>query len=251
MKVKLSFAAATCIFSALAIIAPSASGQGNWFQCRSWGENGTTDTVYVTQFIHTDAAASTIHQAYYTYMHRTYPVDKLVRESDLCRQSSGDPGQRAFMLSTEEQQWAASKWQVIHINWTYTPGESAAASPPPRPSSPASSTPSAQEIPKTGNGWAQQAGKVHHYYCSSDQGQSTMYFSAAFDTTDMTPGNMGAAYKQFLVQKYSYNGPVACFGEYPTLDAVRADEQSRITNMRATKKWKIIETGWTWAGSAP
>ncbi len=73
-----------------------------------------------------------------------------------------------------------------------------------------------------------------------------MYVSAAFDTTDMTPGKMGAGYKQFLEQKYSYKGPVACFGNYPTLDAVRADEQSRTTNMRATKKWKIVETGWTY-----
>jgi hypothetical protein len=251
MKAKLSIVAATCIFSALVIFAPSASGQGSWYQCRSWGENGPHETIYVTPFMHTDAAASTIHQAYFTYMHRAYPVDKLIHESDYCRQASGDAGQRAFSLSTEEKQWAASKWEVIHINWTYTPGGSAVAGPPPRTYSSASSAPPPQEIPKTGNGWAQQAGKVHHYYCSSDQGQPTMYVSAAFDTTDMTPGNMGAAYKQFLVQKYSYSGPVACFGAYPTLDAVRADEQSRVTNMRATKKWKIVETGWTWAGSAP
>jgi hypothetical protein len=104
--------------------AASTTGPGSWYQCRYWGENGTHQTVYVTPFIQTDAAGSTIHHAYYTYMHASYPVDKLGHQSDYCRQASSDAGQRAFQLSTQEKQWATSNpaWEVIHIDWTYTAG---------------------------------------------------------------------------------------------------------------------------------
>ena len=81
------------------VLPPRPLQDRTWYQCRSWGENGTHETVYVTQLIQTDAAASTIHQAFYDYMHATYPVDKLGHESDYCSNSIRRCG--AAGLSTE------------------------------------------------------------------------------------------------------------------------------------------------------
>src|SRR5271168_2470151 len=68
---------------------PSASGQGTWYQCRSWGKiKGIRDAVYVTPYIRTDAAASTINMAYYSYMYATYPdhyVSTLPGWHDYCQ----------------------------------------------------------------------------------------------------------------------------------------------------------------------
>ena len=97
--------------------------------------------------------------------------------------------------------------------------------------------------------------RTSHWYCSSDMGQSTMYFSAAFDVI-LAPGvpdlkyrQMDDAFKQTIEQKYGYKGNAVCFGDYKTLAAVQADEQKRISEMRASKKWKVIETGWTYNGA--
>ncbi len=99
--------------------------------------------------------------------------------------------------------------------------------------------------------------RTSHCYCSSDMGQSTMYFSAAFDlflpagAPDLKYHQMEDSFKQTIQQKYGYEGNAVCFGNYKTLAEVQADEQKRITEMRASKKWKIIETGWTYNGAPP
>ena len=165
--------------------AATASGPGTWYQCRSWGENGTHETVYVTPFIHTDAAASTIHQAYSHYMHATYPVDKLVRESDYCRTASADAGQRAFQLSTQEKQWATSNppWEVIHINWTYTPAEVAATNAAVASAATAAAVPTAaanQNYVWCNSAWAGTAGTMM-------PAGTVMYFSDVFAATAPPP----------------------------------------------------------------
>jgi hypothetical protein len=100
-----------------------------------------------------------------------------------------------------------------------------------------------------------QSTRTWHYYCSSDQGQSTQFFSGTFDVT-AAPGTPGAdpskisdAFKQSLVDEYGYDGDAVCFGNFKTTDAARAGEQKRISDLRAAKKSKIVETGWTYNGN--
>lgn len=107
-----------------------------------------------------------------------------------------------------------------------------------------------------------QSTRTWHYYCSSDQGQSTLFFSGAFDVT-AAPGTPSAdpikisdAFKQSLVDEYGYDGDAVCFGNFKTTDAAQAGEQKRISDLRAAKKSKIVETGWIYksasvSGSGP
>lgn len=98
-------------------------------------------------------------------------------------------------------------------------------------------------------------GGTDHYYCSSDMGQPTIYFSAAFEfswprgTVRVQDSVIGNEFKQTLVTKYAYAGNVVCFGT-PSLAQTQTEEQSRITNMRASKKWKVVETGWKYHAAA-
>ncbi len=222
--------------------AATASGRGSWYQCRSWGENGNHQTVYVTPFIQTDAAASTINQAFYNYMHSTYPVDKLAHGSDFCRAASADPGQRTFQLRSQEKQWAASNppWEVIHIDWTYTPVQAAAST----AAAAASAAPTA-------------AANENYVLCSSDPDQPVIYFSEIFAAemparTGGGPGNGGAqrnasnklqsAFLAFLQKQYSFksgsNYPIGCaatFTPYRCGAARCADEK--------TTDGRAIQTG--------
>jgi hypothetical protein len=97
-------------------------------------------------------------------------------------------------------------------------------------------------------------GGTDHYYCSSDMGQPTIYFSAAFDfswpagTVRVQDSVIGNEFKQSLVTKYGYTANVVCFGT-ASLAQTQTDEKSRATNMRASKKWKVVETGWKWSGA--
>ena len=103
-----------------------------------------------------------------------------------------------------------------------------------------------------GNG--SHAGGTWHYYCSSNMGQSTVFFSAAFDVTaapgtaKVDDGKMGEGFKQTIAEQYGYDGDVVCFGDFKTLDAAQTGEQKRMSAMRDSKKWKVVETGWTYNG---
>ena len=222
--------------------AAPASGPGTWYQCRSWGENGTHQTVYVTQFIHTDAAASTIHQAFYDYMHATYPVDKLGHESDYCRTASADAGQRAFQLSTQEKQWATSNpaWEVIHIDWT--PGQAAAAH--------AAAAPVPTSAPSsTGGQWIS---------CSTSGGAGIdTYYTGVFQTTkpvkhSPSGGNLVDQsvlddFYAYLKQKGYNFKPGSNYGcaVAPTEAAAIAAHHKRAYEGGACSTCgKIVETGW-------
>lgn len=231
-----------------------AQAAGTWYQCRSWGENGTHQTVYVTPFIHTDAAAGTIQQAFYTYMHATYPVDKLGHESDYCRAASADPGQQAFSLSSQEKQWAASHSEVIHITWTYTPAEVAATN------AAVASAAAAGAVPTA-------AANENYVVCASERDGPVIYVSEVFAAAmppppaGATPGNGWAQraatgafqtpFFAFLQKKYGYksgsNYPVQCGVTFaPTaagLKAAQAYKQS-VADQAGQNKKQIVETGW-------
>ena len=245
--------------------AAPASGPGTWYQCRSWGENGTHQTVYVTPFIHTDAAASTIHQAYYNYMHATYPVDKLGHESDYCRTASADAGQRAFQLSTQEKQWATSNpaWEVIHIDWAYTPAEVAATNAKMASAATAAAEPTAaanQNYVWCNSAWAGTAGTMM-------PAGTVMYFSDVFAATAPPPpagaktgngwgqrnaaGALQTPFFAFLQKNYSYkdagNYPVECrLGYPPTAGGLESAQKAKqdFEDLARKNRGQVVETGW-------
>jgi hypothetical protein len=91
---------------------------------------------------------------------------------------------------------------------------------------------------------APPAGAAHasNYYCSSEQNQRAMYFSAPFASS--TPySKVANAFQKALTATYGYNGGVACYASFPTIAAARTTRQSRITELRAAQK-KVVETGW-------
>jgi hypothetical protein len=254
--------AARAANTALRPAAALASGQGSWYQCRSWGENGTHETVYVTPFIHTDAAAGTIQQAYYTYMHATYPVDKLVRESDFCRAQSADPGQQAFSLSSQEKQWASSNppWEVIHINWTYTPAEVAATNAKVASASTAAAASAAAVAPPA---------SANEYYvvCASGRAGPAVYYSDIFAAAPLPgtqptrtksgplvmfpTGFFQAPFFAFLQKKYGFksdsNYPVECGANFaPTTAGFQNAQRYKesLQDLAKQNKAQIVETGW-------
>jgi hypothetical protein len=220
------------------------SGRGSWYQCRSWGENGTHQTVYVTPFIQTDAAASTIHQAYYTYMHATYPVDKLLHESDFCRQASTDAGQRTFQLNTQEKQWATSNppWEVIHIDWTYTAAGPAAGN-----AAVAAAVPTAA---------ASNGGPFISCSTSGGAGVDT-YFTGVFQTAypvkhlpnggNLVDQSVLDRFYAYLTQKGYTFKPGSNYGcdVKPTEAEAKAAQHKRAYEGGACSTCgKIVETGW-------
>jgi len=246
---------------------PSASGQGTWYQCRSWGKiKGIRDAVYVTPYIRTDAAASTINMAYYSYMYATYPdhyVSTLPGWHDYCQVVSGNAEQQAFTLSTEEKQWAASKWEVIRLNWTYSPGEVAATNARVASAAASAAVPTAaanQNYAWCNSAWAGTAGTMM-------PSGTVMYFSDVFVAVAPPPPagsktgngwgqrNASAALQtpffEFLQKKYRYNDasnyPVECrLGYPPTAGGLQSAQRARqqFEDLAKQNRARIVETGW-------
>jgi hypothetical protein len=140
-----------------------------------------------------------------------------------------------------EQSGRAAK--PVDTDWTYnnqTPVTASASS----STASASGTTQARAMPH-------HAGQhpVDFWYCSTDMRETTIYFSAPFSSTD---GNAATRdFVEYLKQKYGYESSnlPACFGNHPDLNATQTEEQKRITDMKSSTKWKIVETGWTPANS--
>ena len=104
----------------------------------------------------------------------------------------------------------------------------------------------AGETPYTGAGSG-----ASHFYCSSDPAQSTIFFSSAFDVSSgADTAKVSDAFKQSLADEYAYEGDVLCFGKFKTLDAAQAGEKKRVSDLQASKKSKVVETGWAFGSPA-
>lgn len=197
-------------------------------------------------------APNILPDAFEKYIRETYripPNDYLAVE---CKLLAPTQDRQQYTLAAVEKLARSNKQEVIHVDWRYTPDQAVAPPAPPAPSASAATAQlSPSELAK------RTTTRTFHYYCSSDQYQATLYFSAAFDVIsppgvpDLDYQQLANTFKQSLQQRYGYKGDVACFGDYKTLAAVQADEQRRIAGMRASRKWNIIATGWTYGGAAP
>ncbi len=113
--------------------ATSGSGQMDSYRCYYHGQKITHDLsapadnqiVYVTPILHAaESAKGTIIQAFSNYMRTAYDLSKIEAPTAGC-----DSEVQANVPASQEKQWAASKTQVVHVNWTGTPAELAAATP--------------------------------------------------------------------------------------------------------------------------
>jgi hypothetical protein len=232
--------------------------------CRYQGQKDAHPIVYVTPIIRTDAAAGTINQAFYTYMTTTYDLSKIQYGSGYCRQVSSSPDQQAFTISTLEKQWAASKTEVIHVNWTGTSGEIAATNARVASAASEAAVPTAaanQNYAWCNSAWAGTAGTMM-------PPGTVMYFSDVFVAVapaSPPPGsktgngwgqrNASAALQtpffEFLQKKYRYNDasnyPVECrLGYPPTAGGLESAQRAKqqFEDLAKQNRARIVETGW-------
>lgn len=105
-----------------------AAGQDSYF-CRYYGQKDAHPITYVTPIFH-ESAPGNLPDRFYTYMQATYDLNKIQSGARQCRALSNNAAAQANTMNMFEQQWAASRTEVIHIAWTDSPGDSAAATPP-------------------------------------------------------------------------------------------------------------------------
>ncbi|HKV51317.1 MAG TPA: hypothetical protein VJO52_08970 [Gemmatimonadaceae bacterium] len=250
----LNVSVALALTLACSSLAAPASAQQNWYQCRAWGVKGTHEKVYVTPFINTNAAASTISEAFSKYAIATYPDLQLSGWSAGCFSSSASKAQQDYSLGSQEKQWATLKWEVVHIDWTDTPAQGAA-------------TTAADQSVATTAGVQQAAPNQNYVVCVSDREGPVVYVSDVFPAV-MPPapgagrGNGGAQRAQmaafqtpflaFLAKKYGFKSgssyPATCtVGFAPTAAGLQAAlhvKQLAEDQARQNKK-EVVETGWT------
>jgi hypothetical protein len=108
--------------------ASSSSGPMRPFRCYYHGQKITHDLsapadnqiVYVTPIF--QASSFNVLQAFKSYMPTAYDLSKIEGATSGC-----DVDVQANVVDSQEKQWKASKTEVVHVNWTGTPAEVAAA----------------------------------------------------------------------------------------------------------------------------
>lgn len=221
-----------------AAAAAQASGQGSWYLCTFSGFTASRRIVYVSPYIQTAALAQSVDAAWFNYVRRTYPVDKLGSQKADCEPGSPDPQQRAFSLSYEDKMLADGKTDVTNVNWSYTPAE---ASP--------------NAVPAADTGAAPPPGEFY-VYCYSEQSAPTVYFSGIFigkpDSRRNPPdfGTIANAYLLFLQQKYSFKtasgAQPSCIGRRSAAPQGVGSEGYYEDQFKKSNK-QIVETGWKYA----
>jgi hypothetical protein len=235
--------------------AAPASVQMYYTLCRYQGQRDAHPIIYVTPIIHTDAAAGTITQAFYTYMTTTYDLSKVQYGSGYCETVSSSADQQAYTMSQLEKQWASSKTEVTHIDWTDAPAEVAATN------AKVASARATAAVPTA-------AANQNYVVCASERDGPVIYFSEIFAAAmppappGSTRGNGGAQraavgafqtpFLAFLQKKYAYksgsNYPVECGVSFPPnaggLEAAQNYKQS-LEDLAKQGKKPIVETGWT------
>jgi hypothetical protein len=232
--------------------APSAASSEQMYYtlCRYQGQKDANPIMYVTPIIHTDVAATTISASYIHYIEATYDMSKVKFGSGYCRAVSSSADQQANTMSMLEKQWAASKTEVIRVDWTYTPAQAAAST----ASVAASAAPTA-------------AANENYVLCSSDPDEPVIYFSEVF-AAEMPPGPASAtrgngaaqrnasakfqtAFLAFLQKQYSFksgsNYPIGCAVTFtPTAAGLRAAQtrKQQMEDQYKQAKKQVVETGW-------
>jgi hypothetical protein len=237
------------IFLTLVLAAPIADAQTTVFHYHCYyrvdAEQGKPATVYSSQIIASDKAATTISRDWEKYILATYPEHTL-HASGTCRAFGATPEAQQFSLNNQENSWRASNLTLVHV--VYSPDQGGS-------SSPASPAPTALSAP-TGL----------YLYCSSDPAAPVVYFSEIFAANPDPSRQRGAsfnlvknAFLEFLQQKYAFNTtsnyPIACpasgnpaqgFSDELALKNAQANRQRAQDQVKQQAK-QIVETGWKYS----
>jgi hypothetical protein len=211
--------------------------------CRYQGQQDGHAVVYVTPIIQTDRGASDISTAFNRYMSANYDINKIQGSNGYCRTVSNSAEQRAYTLSQLEKQWADSKTEVTHIDWTGTPAEIAAANAKLAASAPAPAA------PPTGGSFIS---------CSTSGGAGIdTYLTGVFQTTrpirhlpnggNLVDQSILDDFYAYLKQKgYSFKpgSNYSCDVSRTEAAAKAAQHKRHYEGGACSTCGKIVETGW-------
>ena len=226
------------------------------YLCRYYGQKDAHPITYVTPIIYTGAPPN---QAFFNYLNTTFDLSKIQYGTGSCRRYSNDPATQANSVDMLEKQWAASKTEVIHVDWTNSPSENATAT------AKLASAATAAAVPTA-------AANQHYVFCNSARVEvagAVEYFSDIFPavTLPQAPagggkgGNGGeyvtavSAFQRpffaFLQKQYGYkdsgNYPTECAITYPPTAGGLQQAQAakrQLQDLARQNKGQVVETGW-------
>jgi hypothetical protein len=235
------------------------------YLCMYYGQKDAHQITYVSPMVYTGAPPN---QAFFNYLTTNYDLSKILHAGGHCDRYSSDPATQANSVDMLEKQWAASKTEVIHVNWTNSPAENAAAT------AKLASAATAAAVPTA-------AANQNYVFCHSEWAPGTkaeaaasvMYVSDIFPA-DMPPpvthlpghppppANANGAqinrtyalqrsFFAFLQKQYGFkdsgNYPTTCATSFPpTAGGLQSAQNNKQTTEDGVRQLngKIVETGW-------
>ena len=88
-----------------------------------------------------------------------------------------------------------------------------------------------------------------YYYCTSDPGPHTRYYSEMFKVEWKAADNrkMANGFQQFLAEKYGVKSTAGCFGDPDKTQAQYRVKQT--VGQLKMSKWTLVQTNWTYSGA--
>jgi hypothetical protein len=109
--------------------APALHAQGpgqDSYLCDYHGQKDGHPIKYVTPILK-ESTLGHLPDRFYAYMRTTYDLSKIQYGVPGCERISNDAAGQANTMDMMQKQWTASKTEVIHLTWTDSPAEAAAA----------------------------------------------------------------------------------------------------------------------------
>ena len=202
-------------------------------------------TIYASGVVTVGSAADDISSDWRIYMLTKYRAASNTGASGACERLSASATEQQLSMSAEEKQWTARKLTIVHADYAFGQGATAAGPPP------------AQAASATGT----------YMYCASDIGTSPVYFSDFFavqlpaapqhriapnDPVQQLFQKVDADFLAFIRKKYNYktnsNYPTGCpnFGSGSGALVQAQESRQKLEDQAKASKEQVIETGWTY-----
>ncbi len=218
------------------------------YYCRYYGQKDGHGIVYLTPVLYESAQGfGHLSERFYSFMKTNYDADKIQQGGGQCRRLSNDPATQANSMDMMEKQGAAGNSVLVHLNWTDSPAEAAAAN-----ASIASAAASAQ--------YAAAHPAVPFISCSTRGTPGVdIYVTGIFQTTKPIKHSPNGAkfvdqsvidnFNAYLTQKgYKFTpGNNGTCDVSPTLEAAQTAQHTRIHGGGGGCGYcgfKTVETGW-------
>ncbi len=220
----------------------------NAFLCRYWGQKDGRPIAYITPVVYEDTLGQGhLSDRFFSFMKTNYDISKVQQGAGQCRRVFNDAAGQANTIDQLEKQWAASKTEVIHLTFTDSPTEQAAAN-----TAIASSAAAAQ--------YAAAHPAAPFISCSTRGTPGVdIYVTGIFQTTKPVRHSPSGAktvdqsildnFQAYLTQNgYKFTpGSAGGCDVSPTLDAAQTAQHTRIHGGPGSCGYcgfKVVETGW-------